>query len=131
MRAPWASRILDDVAPAHVRGAAEAGLPVAAAPVHRRVEQRRLLLEQLLHHVELGVGVDDEVLHEHAVDLRLLPRRLERRRRVVALERGLDRAGGGRRRAVLRLVLGRREIGRARGRGADHDARGQGAERSA
>ena len=40
------------------------------------------------------MGEDDEVLDQQPVDLRLLPRRLEPRRRVVALEGRLGRAGG-------------------------------------
>src|SRR6185295_15256194 len=46
---------------AHVRGAAQGGLPIAAAPIPRGVDQRRLLLEQLAGAVELAVTGDDEL----------------------------------------------------------------------
>ena len=59
--------------------------------------------------------VDDEVLHEHAVDLRLLPRRLESRRRVVAFERGLDRL-----RAASGSAFGLSSAAGEAGRGRQH-----------
>src|SRR5262249_60478628 len=68
------------------------------------------------------MGVDDEVLNQEPVDLRFFPRRLEGRRCVVALELGLDRAGGG-----LRRLVGRRGIG---GR-ADREPGGHGGGRAA
>ena len=80
------------VAVAHVRCGTEGALPIAPAPVHERVDECWFLVEQLLHHLQVHVCVDDEILYEQPVDLRLLPARIEARSRVVARE---QRFGGG------------------------------------
>ena len=54
--------------------------PVSQSPLPQStvaLSKARLFVQQLLHHVQLGVGVDDKVLNEQAIDLRLLPRGLE------------------------------------------------------
>src|SRR5439155_7308533 len=51
-----------DLAPAHVRGGAERGLPVPAAPVPGGVDERRLLLESLANVLEVAVRARDERL---------------------------------------------------------------------
>ena len=65
---------------------AQAAFPVSLPPVDRRVEQSRLPRKQFLHHVEFRMSVDDEILNEHSIDLRLLPRGLEPRRRIVSID---------------------------------------------
>ena len=112
---PPVEQDLDDVSSAHVRGPAEPGLPVAVAPVHRRVEHRRFPIEQLFDHVEIRMRIDDEVLREQAIDLRLLPRRLEVGRGIVAIERGLDRL----RALRLQLVVGLGRTGPEQNPGAE------------
>ena len=51
-----------DVGTPHVRGAAEARLPVASAPVPRRVDEARLGVEQGLRALQVAVRHPDEVL---------------------------------------------------------------------
>ena len=59
---------LGDVAPANVRGSAERGLPVAAAPIPAGVDERGVEVESFANRVEVAVGVRDELAHQVLVE---------------------------------------------------------------
>jgi hypothetical protein len=57
-----------DVAPADMGRGAEPGLPVAAAPVPRRVDERGLLPDEFARAVEIAMRDADEVVNQRRVE---------------------------------------------------------------
>ena len=60
---PMAEKELCDLALAHVPGGAQRGLPVAAAPVPRSVDEGRFGSESAAHAFEVAVGIRNEIAH--------------------------------------------------------------------
>ena len=61
-------QVLGDVAPSDVRRRAESRFPISPTPVPRGVDDRRLLLEQLLHDAEVPVRLENELGDELRLD---------------------------------------------------------------
>jgi hypothetical protein len=63
MRAPF-EKEERDIPPPDMRGRTEPGFPVAVPPIPGGVDQRRMLLQQLPHAIEIAMGLADELVDE-------------------------------------------------------------------
>src|SRR5947209_15111733 len=67
---------LRDIAPPHVRRAAQRRLEIAITPIDRAIDQRLVCRQHLLHRFEIEMARDHEPFHPRSIDLRIVFRKI-------------------------------------------------------